>query len=266
MRWALSPTSTFAKSRKKFKVYAAVLGMTTNDLLARISESDGTAPKPTHPVPWVSDEKVLSKYRTIYHRYHQTRQTDDIFWIYTTVDFTAPYCGYLHALHRVGLNSETNYQVKAYGYLFRQILMVVGTNEEEGFENESVFLFPDFRKKSRNSLGHFGVILNEDWNGDVGFGGCLLFNAPFPGTATFGRQSPDACRALDEHWKMLGGKTCNRMLHLFGHAPYTRLLGATDKIADIMNTPSTPIPKGSHIAPGIRGIKKRSGPVTGAVG
>jgi hypothetical protein len=167
------------------------------------------------------------------HHYHQTKQGDDIFWIYTPIDFTTPHSGYLYASILIGMKGEIN--AHAYGYLFRQMLALMIKTVDEGYHRESILLYHDFRQKARDSIGHVGVLLNEDWDGMVGFSGGLLFDKAFPGTGAPGRQTSAICETLSEYWRVLDGERCNRILHLFGVDPYTRPPGSLTKLRKAVN-------------------------------
>jgi hypothetical protein len=103
-------------SRPKLRVYAKVLGMQYSVLRSRLGlserEQDSEAipqteiaeppgpdphysPTPAIYVPWVTEDSILTKYRARFHHYHQTKQGDDLFWIYTPIDFSIPCKGYL---------------------------------------------------------------------------------------------------------------------------------------------------------------------------
>lgn len=240
---------TRSVSRKKFDVYAAVLGMKPSELLECISGENSSRSATADSVPWIANEEVLKKYRTVLHHYHQTKQGDKIFWMYAPIDFSSPVRGYLyneHVLPSPTPGAKESVSYKAYGYLFRQMLVIVLKSDEEGDEKESVRLYHDFRKKTRESQGYFGIHLNEDWNGDIGVGGCLLFTKPFPGATTLGRQKPAICKALNEYWRMLDGERCNRLLHLFAHEAYSRPFGFSRQLDKAVGIPQIPHKVGSR--------------------
>jgi hypothetical protein len=220
-------------SKKKFRVYADVLKMTTDVLRERLSNPAGAGSIPKELIPWVTDEEVLKKYRTLLHHYHQTKQGDDIFWIYTPIDFTEPHPGCLHASVRMGLHGELKY--KAYGYLFRHMLVIILKSNDEGDYGESVHLYYDFRKKVRDTLGLLGVLFLKKLNGTDGFGGSLLFKTPFPGTEAPGHQSSALSTTLSEYWQVLDGSRFDRILNLFDYPPYSRPEGAWDRLKAVVN-------------------------------
>ena len=96
-----------------FKTIAEVLGVTTKELRYQLSTSFPFTASTAVFGPWVTDEVVLSLYRTILHGYYLTKQGDDYFWMYSPIDFTAPYKGYLHALvnSRMRMILSTNFMV-----------------------------------------------------------------------------------------------------------------------------------------------------------
>jgi hypothetical protein len=199
----------------RFKTIAEVLKTKTDILINRLSLSNAT-----DSVPWVTENDTLKEYRLVYHCYYQTKQGDDIYWIYSPVDFTKPYSGYLRASVRITVNVAFDYKV--YGYLFRKMFVMVSKCDEKGNEKDAIHVYYDFRNRARDPEGHFGIFMNEDWDDFFGVGGSLLFKKPFPNAESPGRQSPAVCEALSKHWKVLDGQRCNRMLHLFGHPPYSR--------------------------------------------
>jgi hypothetical protein len=206
-------------SEKVFQTIADVLGITTTKLIRKISP-----PAPKNAVinlfgPWINDEKLLSEYRTIFHGYYLTRQDDDYFWMHHEIDFTTPHEGCLHTTMNYGIDKPIHYKV--YGYLFRQMLVVISKSEEER-QPESVGIYYDFRRKTREHRGHFGILLTEDWNQYFGVGGSMLLRKPIPGTEKEGRQTAAACKKLTEYWKKLDGERCNRLLYLFGFGPFSR--------------------------------------------
>ncbi|MDR3404238.1 MAG: hypothetical protein P4L99_17195 [Chthoniobacter sp.] len=219
-------------SQDVFKTIAGVLEITTEDLKAKLSAP--TLPRVPSDVsgPWVTDEAVLSRYRTVFHCYYQTKQADDIFWVYTPIDFTTPRQGYLHASHRIGLGDGFEYEL--YGYLFREMLVIISKSNEEGNEREAVSLHFDIRKPNRAPLGHFGVFINEDRDGAFGVGGYLLFRDTIVDKAIKGRQSPTVSKLLNEYWRVLGGQSCNRILHLFEQKPYFPRPGAWKRLQDCL--------------------------------
>jgi hypothetical protein len=231
-------------TRAKLETYAKVLDMTPEDLCSLLSLSmpgvtrraipkteiaEGAGPHPDYSrtpaidVPWLTEESILKKYRTRFHHYHQTKQGDDVFWIYTPIDFSIPCKGYLcDPSYTIPDSKGVKIRYPVFGYLFSEMLLLILTSDKTGCLKEHVRVYHDFRKELRESLGHFGIHLNEDWNTDTGFGGCLIFDDRFPGTNLRGRQSPAICEALDERWRMIDGKRCSRLLYLFGHEPYSR--------------------------------------------
>jgi hypothetical protein len=206
-------------SQAIFKTIAELYGITTEELKAKISAPSPDRALPYKVGPWVTDEEVLKEYRVVLHGYYITKQGEDYFWMYKPIDFTTPYKGCLHAVIDYGIKRTILYDV--YAYVFQQMLVVISHNQERS-QRESVGLYHDFRRNIREHVGHFGFLLTEDWNSDIGLGGSLLLREPFEGTAKHGRQSPTMCKRLTQYWKDLDGERCNRLLHLFGFGPFSR--------------------------------------------
>ena len=139
------------------------------------------------------------------------------------IDFSAPHKGCLYTLKNYGIERPIYYKV--YGYLFREMLVAITQGDDERNQLESVAIYHDFRRPIREHVGHFAIRVNEDWNGDFGAGASILLRQPLPGTEKEGRQSPAMCKKLTEYWKQLGGERCNRLLSLFGHAPFSASQG-----------------------------------------
>lgn len=207
-------------SQSVFKTSAEVFDLTTEQLKEKIS-----APNPGKTIsaligPWITDGKVLAEYRKVYYGYYITKQGTDYFWMHHRIDFSAPYNGCLRATMNYGIDRPIYYEV--YAYVFRQMLVIITKSDEERNQQESLGIYHDFRRPIREHVGHFGIHLNEDWNGDFGLGGSLLLHQPLDSTEKEGRQSPAMCKKLTDYWKELDGERCNRMLHLFGCGPYSR--------------------------------------------
>jgi hypothetical protein len=200
-----------------FKTIAGVLEITTTELKLRLS-----VPTPDKAIsdligPWITDEKVLAEYRRVYYGYYLTRQGTEYFWMHHQIDFSTPYEGCLHATKNYGIDRPIYYKV--YAYVFRQMLVAITQSDQERNQLESLGIYHDFRRPIREHVGHFGIHLNEDWNGYFGVGGSMLFHQPFPGTEKEGR--PAMCQKLTESWKNLDGERCNRLLSLFGFGPFS---------------------------------------------
>jgi hypothetical protein len=214
-------------SQEVFKTIADVLEITTEELIEKIS-----APNPGKAIsalvgPWITDEKALAEYRRVYYGYYITKQGTDYFWMHHQIDFSAPYKGCLHATKNYGIDRPIYYKV--YAYVFRQMLVVITKSDEERNQQESLGIYHDFRRPIREHVGHFGIHLNEDWNGDFGLGASILLRQPLEGTEKEGRQSPAMCKTLTQYWKDLDGERCNRLLHLFGFGPFSRSANAAKR-------------------------------------
>jgi hypothetical protein len=220
----------------RFKNIADILEKTTEDLKRELSPTGGSNLNFYGPVPWTTDESVLRNYRTVMHQYHQTKHGDKIFWDHVVYDFSEYFDGRLQT-SIVHTRVKSTIPYTAYGYLFREIFELIIKSDEKGDERDVIFLYPHFRRNILGSYGHFGMILNEDWSGQVGFGGCLLFHAPVRGGEAIGRQSPAVCKALNEHWKLLYGQGCNRLLHIFNHKPYSPPPELEKKLSKLVSVP-----------------------------
>ena len=177
--------------------------------------------------PWITDEKVLAEYRRVYYGYYITRQGTDYFWMHHSIDFSTPYKGCLHATKNYGIDRPIFYKV--YAYVFRQMLVAITQSDEERNQQESLGIYHDFRRPIREHVGHFGIHLNEDWNGDFGLGASIMLRQPLEGTEKEGRQSPTMCKKLTQYWKDLDGERCNRLLYLFGFGPFSRPISPETK-------------------------------------
>jgi hypothetical protein len=212
-------------SHEVFKTIADVLEITTKELNERIS-----APSPGGAIsaligPWITDEKVLAEYRRVYYGYYYTRQGTEYFWMHYQIDFSTPYKGCLHTTNNYGIDRPIYYKV--YAYVFREMLVAITQSEEERNQLESVAIYHDFCRRIRDGVGNFGIRVNEDRNSDFGLGASIMLRQPIEGTKKEGRQSAAMCKKLTEYWKDLGGERCNRLLHLFGFGPYSRLASTT---------------------------------------
>ncbi|GEM_PF-4035682 len=202
-----------------FKTIASVLKMTTKQLKVQLS-----VPAPDKAIsgligPWITDEKVLAEYRRVYYGYYITKQGTDYFWMHHSIDFSTPYKGCLHTTKNYGIDRPIYYKI--YAYIFRQMLVAITQSDEERNQLESLGIYHDFRRPIREHVGHSGIHLNEDWNGDFGVGASILLRQPLPGIDQEGRQSPAICKKLTEYWRNLDGERCNRLLSLFGYGPFS---------------------------------------------
>lgn len=203
----------------RFKTLAKVMKMTVDELKRSLS-----APVPDNLIsnligPWITDEKVLAEYRRVYYGYYITRQGTEYFWMHHQIDFSTPYKGCLHTTKNYGIDRPIYYKV--YAYVFRQMLVAITQSDEERNQQESLGIYHDFRRPIREHVGHFGIHLNEDWNGDFGLGASIMLRQPIDGTEKEGRQSPAMCKKLTQYWKDLDGERCNRLLYLFGFGPFS---------------------------------------------
>ena len=224
-------------SHEKFRFYAQALGTSEEELLVRLSAMKYSSAD----VPWKTDEKVIAGHRELLHHYHQTIFEGKTIWIYTLIDFTKPFRGYLYSPIRIGLKADRNY--KAYGYLLRQSLLLVLKSNQEGDYRWSFHLYHDYRKKTRDNIGQSGVIYSEDWDNQLGIGGTLIFKKPFPNSGEPGEQNPKLCKELAEHWKILEGQSCNRVFRIFGQKEYDRPQNARNKLFESLNPSTRRAPK-----------------------
>jgi hypothetical protein len=109
------------------------------------------------------------------------------------------------------------------------MMVAITQSDEERNQQESLGIYPDFRRPIREHVGHFGIHLNEDWNGDFGVGASMILHRPFSGIDKEGRQSPAMGKKLTEYWRNLDGERCNRLLSLFGYGPFSPSASAGEK-------------------------------------
>lgn len=203
----------------RFETIAKVLKITPKQLNERLASPTPSAAQFGASGPWITDETVLAEYRRTYYGYYFTKQGKEYFWMHHKIDFSKHYPGCLHATMNYGIKRPIYYKV--YAYIFREMMVAITQCVTDPEQLESVAIYHDFCRRTREDVGYFSIRVNEDWNGDFGAGASLMFREPFAGTKKEGRQSPAICEKLTEHWKQQGGERCNRLLNLFGFGPFS---------------------------------------------
>jgi len=212
---------------------ADALGLEPEQLLEKLSGSTAPIPPAMQQFPWIAEEEVIKQYRAEFHHYHFARRDiSDLFWVYTPIDFTAPRPGFLYGSTPFGLHGK--FRNTAYGYLFREMLLMIMKSEEGTKRMESIHIYYEFRIQPFGSSGNFGVVFSENTDGTKGVAGSLLFANPFPGTGQPGRQDSALCDRLTEYWRLMDGPRANRILRLFGYEDYERPEGHDAKMEAIL--------------------------------
>jgi hypothetical protein len=150
-------------------------------------------------IPMLSSEQYISKYRTVFHKYHKTRKQGDEFWIYSIIDFGQDFCpGRLRGKRKIPMNNKLyTYDINGYFLGDRFVFTTEGIGHHE---KPSIEIYPSFGAFLDPEVGFMGIHLHMDWDEKDGFDPCLIVAAPYPGTEQEGRQSDAVCKDLDRRW------------------------------------------------------------------